>query len=232
MKKVLYLLLTVVFIFTYGCNTEELDQSDTSADSKQLDLKGPIGVYNFDKDGNPVEIKKMTLDEFASMKAMKGPNSQSINGHFTNQGGTTTTLSAMQNPGGAHGNMLLKGSFGSTKLDVLCVWNEENVGMAGGIISEKGYDVVDNFPFGPGDSIYFVYKDNGEGDKADSDQYVQAFFIVPLDAWQGAEPFGICEFLPPPSFWDTFFTTPELCGCEEPAGLKDVVNKGDQIQVK
>lgn len=239
MKKVLYL-LTVSLLLMYGCDNEEFEKSDMNLDSSfQLDLKSPVGVFNFDKNGNPVEIMKMPLDEFTSLNSMNGSNdymkssnNQSINGHFTNQFGTSTTLSAMQNAGGAHGNIFSSGGFGSFKLDVLCVWNEENVGMAGGIITENGYNVVDGFPFGPGDSIYFVYKDNGEGATADLDQYVQGIFFLPLAAWEGTNPVGICEFLPPPSFWDTFFTTPELCGCSEPSGLMNVLNKSDQIQVK
>lgn len=231
MKKVLFL-FTMSLFFMFACNTEDFEQTELNTDAKpQVDLKIPISIYNFDKDGNPVEIKKITLEEFSHMTAMKGPNSQSINGHFTNQTGAVTTVSAMQNPGGVHGNTIIKGSFGSLKLEALCVWNEENVGMAGGIILDAGFNVVDGFPYGPGDQLYFVYKDNGEGNNADLDQYVQAFFFLTLEAWGGETPFGICEFLPPPSFWDTFFSTPELCGCPEPVGYKDVAKKSDQIQI-
>ncbi len=233
MKKVIYLTLTVVILFNYGCNSEEFEKSDMNVDSEQIDMRTPVGVYNFDIDGNPVEISTFKLEYFDDMRSVRSQNNQSINGHFTNQSGSTTTLSAMQNNGGAHGNILISGGFGSFRLDVLCVWNEDNVGMAGGIILENGYNAIDGFPFGPGDSMYLVFQDNGEGSNAEKDQYVQAFFYIPLEAWQhiGSEPFGICEFLPPPSYWDTFFSTPELCGCPYPAGLKDVLNESDQIQV-
>lgn len=235
MKKVLFV-FTMSLLFMYGCNTEDFEQPDLNNENKpQVDLKMPIGIYNFDIDGLPVELKKISLEDLQAkigfMGSLKASSNQSINGHFTNQTGTVTSLSAMQNPGGVHGNTIIKGSFGTIKLEALCVWNEENVGMAGGIILDAGYNVVDGFPYGPGDQLYFVYKDNGEGNNAELDQYVQAFFFLTLEAWGGETPFGICEFLPPPSFWDTFFTTPELCGCEEPAGYKYVVNKSDQIQV-
>lgn len=236
MKRVFYL-MTVSLLFFYGCDNEDFESSDSNINSEfQGVLKSPIGVYNLDKEGNPLEVKTITVEELQaeirSMGSLKASSNQSINGHFTNQNGTVVTLSAMQNPGGVHGNMIQKGAFGTIKFDALCVWNEGNVGMAGGIILEEMYDVVDGFPFGPGDSIYFVYKDNGEGNNVDLDQYVQGFFYIPLAAWEGTTPFGICEFLPPPTFWDTFFTTPELCGCSEPSGLMNVLNKSDQIQVK
>lgn len=164
MKKHL-LLFSAILLFSFSsCTTDNaIEEMEESTKIKTLD----IGSIN---DEGIVSIEKIVIDPSLVLPQSATPRNggkQKMTGDFAYPNGTSYEISAIENPGGVHGESLVNRANGAiTKMETICVCTEENEGVFGSIVTEiiePGFLQLD----------YIVFSkliDNGEGGNAPKDQ--------------------------------------------------------------
>lgn len=226
MKKVFYL-LTVSFLFIYGCENEGIDSENSSIDLQETQLsKVVFNGYSIDgKSQYTNEVKSISLEEL-QIKSNATLNSRSVNvstnGNFISQSGAVTNFSVMQNSGGTHGEIYFTSGDFRIVMDGWCIITEGNRAVySGNIISVENAPCAGaGCPFAVGYALYWSVEDNGEGANATTDRYYNNFLVAPSAAGPQCLP---------PSVYDYIFT--QVFGCNT-CGYVDVTGEDDQIQVK
>lgn len=186
MKKTI-LSLSIGLLLIVGCSTES---TDTQIEQQKDEL---VNVHHFDGDNFVWEA--ISLDEMKSNQSKSGTattlskrgNRVHAHGDFHGFGGTIS-FSGTQNNGGAHGSAEIEissgGPFGpggtahiileTTSVVMVNVAGEEGA-IYGGIVTEVIENTISSPPgqcgYNLGAYVYFLVKDNGQGNNAPVDQY-------------------------------------------------------------
>lgn len=103
----------------------------------------------------------------------RGNKNQIATGDYQTLSGNQYLFSAIENKGGVHGEWEIKASFGSYKVETICVSTNEEDGtaMVAGVVTEVLVPGSLRFD----DVLFFRAKDNGEGANSAPDQTSQNF---------------------------------------------------------
>lgn len=211
------LLMTIGLLVLTSCSTENVQTQN----EQQIEER----VFVFNNNGEDSTWETSSLSDFqskynnSSIVANRANNGNSAHTHGSNDAAPFTfNWSGTENNGGAHGSAVITQDFGpfivTIIMETACVNVIGNEAVYGGLVTE-----VENNPFPPGGGpfaigniIFFKVIDNGQGNNAPADQYVQALVSSssPLE----------CETLGQPDF--SFWTLPFLStnDVEEPGSVK------------
>ena len=209
--------MSIGLLFFVGCTTENAEL--------QTEQQFEERVYVFNNNGEDSTWETKTLKDFQSLYSGSSiVTNRANNGNSAHTHGSfdaapfTFNWSGTENNGGTHGSAVVTQEFGPSVVTIImetgCVNVVGNEAVYGGLVTE-----VENSPFPPGagpyaigNIVFFKVIDNGQGNNAPADQYVQTLVSTtsPLE----------CETLGQPdfSFWSLpFFPTNDV---EEPGSVK------------
>jgi hypothetical protein len=216
MKKIIFTLSIGLLLLT-GCSKENVEP--------QIQQQSEERVYVLINNGEYSTWESNSLNDFQSTysnssvvnKRVNNGNSAHTHGSF--EGAPFTfNWSGTENNGGTHGSAIITQDFGpfivTIIMETACVNVVGNEAVYGGLVTE-----VENSPFPPGagpfaigNIVFFKVIDNGQGNNAPADQYVQT--LVSTSSLLECETLGQPDF----SFWSLpFFATNDI---EEPGSVK------------
>lgn len=216
MKKTI-LLMSIGLLLIAGCSTENVEpQSEQQIEER---------VFVFNNNGEDSTWETNSLTDFHSKYSSSNivtnrlNNGNSAHTHGSNDAPPFTfNWSGTENNGGTHGSAIITQEMGPSVVTIImetaCVNVIGNEAVYGGLVIE-----VENNPFPPGagpfaigNIVFFKVIDNGQGNNAQADQYVQT--LVSTNSALDCETLGQPDFL----FWSLpFFPTNDV---EEPGSVK------------
>jgi len=199
MKKTI-LSVSIGLLLLSGCSTENVD---TQVEQQTEEL-----VYVFNTNAVDATWEINNLDDFNNTKskssaAVSKGNSAHTHGSI-NRESITYNWSGTENNGGSHGSAVIVQNFGpivvTITMETNCVSVLDNEAVYGGTITEVLNDPFNGFgPYALGNTLMFKVIDNGQGNNASADQYVQSLVSSSVSD---------CSNFPPDAFfWNSPFVT-------------------------